>query len=214
MVALKTLFSFRGVGTLFLLIMTFANVIMPMVSGGIDVAQGEGWGNFLRATAGKLMSTDREIGILETKLEQVQANPDNFDAIDTDNLKSRLLTTIAMLLFIIYLIFSGVKKIYLHGKPEENRLGFMGLTIVLLLTMVVVISLHSAWMVIEKNQTGDGTFDVNFPEDLPMYNFFRFNWITLADVTGGKDIFEEIRIPDNITEDDIKFPDTITIINT
>lgn len=175
-------------------------IVFSILSSAIVGFSGGGWDDFARATGGRLLNADRDNGITTDKLLDVQANPQNYDGIDVDNMKSRIWYNFGIFAIIFYVLFWFGVKIWDGLWHDVN---FATYVVVGVITVLILGGMQFGWLVYEsKVIDNQGYLDkIHIPEAIPFYGTFHFfRNVDVMKVTGTKDIaFEEI-VEANLTE--------------
>lgn len=215
MVSAGTWFAIKPVLKTTFIIMSAITILIPILSGVITGVQGGGWEDLFSATGGKLLSTDRDVGHVIEKLEHVKANPNQYDVIDVDNLKTRLGQDIAIL-FILFFLVAKVWA-FIWGKfvdPASTRLSFGAMSVIIVLALITISFLHGSWLFYEKS-IDDKKLDIEFPEDLPLYNtLWRLpQHLDFFGIQGGRSIYKSRTSEINMTSNETLNQNIITIID-
>jgi len=178
-------------------------IVFSIISALIVGLSGEGWEEFARATGGKILSTDRDIGITVEKLEDIKSNPSNYDLIDVDNTKTRLWQDIILLGVIFYFFFWLGVKLW-DGLWHDTN--FATYIVVAIFTILLMSMFQIGWLIYESKYIESKSISdkITFPEAMPFYGTYHFfRNIKLLSVTGDKKIYEETPSFDNNILDEV-----------
>ena len=196
------------------IIMGIGTVIFSIFSAVMVGINGGGWDDLMRATGGRLFDSDRDLSLTVEKLKFVQENPNSYDSIDVDNMKSRIFTDLGILAIFFYLFVTLFAFIWNKAiSTGEPNIGFGAYIIIIFLVIMIMSFLHVGWLVYEsKVINGQGYTDgIHIPEAIPYYGIYNFatNYKVLS-TTGTKDInlFNEV-----IQTNETINPNVITIID-
>lgn len=203
-----------------LIIMSAGAVVFSIFSAIITGASGGGWDDLARSTGGRLISADRDIGLTVEKLKDVQLNPQNYDSIDVDNMKSRIFFNIGIFIIVGFLIFKFFVWFWSKAiSTGEANVGFGAYAIIIVFTLLILSFLQMGWLVYESKFIDDaGYFDrIHAPEAIPFYGIYNFvRNIDIMKISGGKDLplgleKEVVNTTENIIEN--INPDILNIVD-
>ncbi len=197
-----------------LILMSAITIVSSIISGVIVGIENGKWEDLARATGGKLLSTDRDISLSVEKLKDIKTNPDKYDIIDTDNLKTRLWGNIGILIIIGFLIFKLLMWLW---DAVFHDLNIFSVLIGIVGTIFIMSFLQVGWIMYESKYIAKQGFTdkLTFPEAVPFYG--TYNLLTnfrLMGITGHKNLFEGI-LPEVLVNQTIEttLPETVTIID-
>ena len=170
------------------------------------------WDDFARATGGRLLNSDRDSGLTTDKLLDVKANPQNYDSIDVDSLKNRLLINLGIFVVLFILLFK--LGLVIWDNIWQHSVNFVTYIVISVFIIGFMAFLQVGWLVYESKAIDNMgyTDKIHYPEAVPFYGTFHFfSNLGVYNVKGTKEINFNNKVIQ--TNDTIINPNIVTIID-